>query len=149
MSKPIMVHTKAEVTSYPFGRYIENNIEEINKVIKGFQTIKKFKGKRINLLCQGSSGAIVATMFALQIPNSVILHIKKDGEDSHSSNGFPSDVFKDTINVIVDDFIATGSTVNRIYSKVKHNDITIHALCVSSNVREDRLDFSPDYIVCE
>ena len=117
--------------AYPVGTHISKCVPVVLEMIKSFLTIEEFKDKGVNIICQGSSGAIIATIFSLNIPNpNKIIHIKKTGEDSHSSsiNQQP-----DYVNVIVDDLISTGTTMNRIYenfSKVP-NGSNIDCVCIS------------------
>jgi adenine/guanine phosphoribosyltransferase-like PRPP-binding protein len=146
---------------YPVGRYIISCKPIIQEMIKTFLGIKAFKNKDINLICQGSSGAIIATIFSLGIPNTNrIIHIKKEGESSHNADCYlgSGEAF---INVIVDDFICSGATLNRIYKTLKsHNDgkIVIDCICVSGvgdttkprgDMAKTYLDFKPRYFVCQ
>jgi adenine/guanine phosphoribosyltransferase-like PRPP-binding protein len=134
---------------YPFGLSISANAPLIDELIKGFLSIEEFKGKQINLLCTGSSGAIVAALFSMKVPNTKIIHIKKDGENSHHKNGwYQTDDFANSINVIVDDFISSGKTVNNIVKELR-NRAQIHCLCVTGYVRVGKLNFEPDYVVAK
>lgn len=75
----------------------------------------------IRFICQGSSGAIISAMVYQEIrliPQSPlvleIVHIKKEGEQSH----FPGHTITHVNfvkNIIIDDFIASGRTVRRVY----------------------------------
>lgn len=84
--------------------------------------------------------------------NCRILHIKKPGElnDSHSTNKFSLDLTRTFI--IVDDFIATGNTINSIYRNLIENDFPrdkqIDILCVTDNPKLKNLNFKPKYIIC-
>jgi len=141
----ITISTKCETARYPMGEYIQENIPEIQKLIDGFKTIEEFKGRPINFICMGSSGAIVAALFSLQVDNSKITHIKKDGESSHGGNYFDNYDFKN-INVIVDDFVGTGTTLNLIYSIIGEYCPHINCVCVT-RYNERYINFRPDYVV--
>jgi adenine/guanine phosphoribosyltransferase-like PRPP-binding protein len=127
------------------GEYIQQNIPRIQKLIDGFKSITEFNGRKINFICMGSSGAIVAALFSLQVRDSRIIHIKKENERSHHGNYFYPEDFKDTVNVIVDDFVGTGATLNKIYSEIIENCPHIHCVCVTRWNGE--IEFEPDYLV--
>jgi len=100
--------------SYPVGKNM-NNLLENTKVF--FELIKKHapKDQQLNFLCRGSSGAIIAGIVASSLSEEyqvIINHIKKEGESSHSSC---LRLNIEDFNIIIDDFIASGSTVNNIY----------------------------------
>lgn len=79
------------------------------------------KNKRINLICTGSSGAIIASLVYSQItghfPTISICHIKKDGENSHSGDSIA--YYSENVNIIIDDFSVTGCTLVNIMNKVE------------------------------
>ncbi len=142
------ISTKCKTAQYPMGEYIQQNIPEIQKLIDGFKTIEEFKDRRINLICMGSSGAIVATLFFLQVDNTKIIHVKKNGESSHNFNCFYPEDFINTVNVIVDDFVGTGATLNMIYSTIKDYCPRIDCVCVTR--WSDRgIEFTPKYVVAK
>lgn len=142
------IYTGIDCLNYPVGLYINSNKPRIVKLAEAFSQIEEFKGKPLNLICRGSSGAIVATVFALTLPNPCnIVHVKKDGENSHDSSlsinkglGYK--------NVIVDDWIDSGTTLNTIYGCLMKYDvnIVIDCLCVTGEYRE--LEFRPNTVLC-
>lgn len=68
--------------------------------------------------------------------DTIINHIKKEGEYSHSSSLSSS---KDTnrVHVIVDDLIASGITVSSILDKMAGLNINPDGLCITGEYRHD------------
>lgn len=138
--------------AYPVGENIWDNKPYIDEMIKTFMSIEAFKEKHVNIICRGSSGAIIAGMFSMSIPNyTKIIHIKKEGENSHGGSTYLG-IQQDKINIIVDDFICSGDTVNTIFKKLHEGNIldnvVIHCLCVSGGVELSKIDFRPEYLIC-
>lgn len=131
---------------YPTGENIQRNMPIILQMIDKIKKINR-KRKILNLWCMGSSGAIIAGIISSQISNTVICHIKKNGEDSHTTT-VPQYYYDDGINLIVDDFISTGSTINTIAKKMGEESIPIQGVCVSCSVNANDLSFNPDFIIC-
>lgn len=142
------IETKIERIQYPVGSNIQENIPIINQMAKVINEL--FVDEYINLLCMGSSGAIIASIVALSNPKMTIIHVKKDGEDSHSTS--LTSKYDNAKNVIIDDFIATGDTLNKIYRKFKsrmewlNSNVVIDAVCVTGSSRG--LEFEPTYFIC-
>lgn len=139
--------TNIEKLVYPVGQYINENIPKILLMVEAFKQITDFKDTKLSLICRGSSGAIIATMFAAYLPNECrIVHIKKEGESSHSGS---ISLRKDYRNIIVDDFIATGKTMNAIYQALVADGygggVNIDCLCVTGEVYD--LDFKPKHFI--
>jgi phosphoribosylpyrophosphate synthetase len=139
-------------TRYPIGANMEN-VMEYSKVFA--ELVKRYVSlnTRINFLVRGSSGAILGGIVSsLLIDHECIIsHIKKDGEISHNfGNLFP----KDCYNIIIDDFISTGSTVREIYSRFKaecHIASKVNMLVVSGYVSSCHIDTfveELDIIIC-
>lgn len=104
-----------ESISYPVGLHIDEALSFMDSVIRKIDTIEDFPTKDIAIWCRGSSGAILATILAQYFhtdgfTNVQINHVKKKGEDSHSSNFFDNH----DINIVIDDFVASGSTIRNI-----------------------------------
>ena len=80
-----------------------------------------------------------------------ILHLKKEGENSHHGNGALSPYAKEgssiVLNIILDDFVASGETVNRIHSFMKRRKVDY--LCIFRDLEKSRLKFSPKVVICE
>lgn len=67
----------------------------------------------IQIFCRGSSGAILSALVSSNIEVDRIVHIKKEGETSHGPDK-PIVISSNYFNVIVDDFISSGSTILNI-----------------------------------
>lgn len=132
---------------YPVGSNIQTNLPVIMSMIEKLKQILD-PNKDVILWCRGSSGAIIAGIIASQISNARVSHVKKDGEGSHSGDVscLPSRPRK-TTNVIVDDFMASGETINAIFAKMKENKVKAHVLCVGGCVYTKSLKFKPDFII--
>lgn len=138
-----IVENGGSTIDYPVGENMSSNKHKIYEMINSFMQIDEFKDKYVNIICQGSSGAIIATMFSISIRNlNKIIHIKKNGENSHSSAPF-LEKGSNCINIIVDDFICSGETIKTIYD---HFNVPIDCLCVSGHFRH--LTFFPKYYIC-
>jgi orotate phosphoribosyltransferase-like protein len=133
--------------SYPVGAYITANKPRIIKMAEAFCDIEEFKDKEINLICRGSSGAIIATIFSIILPNVTnIIHIKKEGESAHDNGLYMNG---EKVNVIVDDIIATGATLNAIYNKVSNRleNKPIDCVCITG-CYDRSIKFEPKYVIC-
>lgn len=127
---------------YPVGAHMDTNKPKIIAMIKEFKKIREFKRADLNLICRGSSGAIIAAIFAMQLKNNCrIVHIKKEGEQSHSAQ---TSLLPNGKNIIVDDFIVTGKTLNAIYkslTNIEKTPIVIDCICITGSTHT--LDFEP------
>lgn len=147
-----ILNKKLESTmDYPVGIHIRNNREHISAMIESIESIKEFEGKFINLICRGSSGAIIAGIISVMLKNeNRIIHIKKEGEISHNCN-IPT-LGNDKINIIVDDLICTGKTVNKIYQalteELSNINLVIDCLCISGTYTDKHVNFNCKYIIC-
>jgi len=104
-------------------------------------------GGAVNVFCRGSSGAILAALFVSFLPHieTQIIHVKKDGESSHSSKVTGFDAYN--MNVIIDDFICSGETIREIYNNISANKfVAIDVLIVESGYRNS-LGFEPEYLI--
>ena len=74
-----------------------------------------YTGDIISLWCRGSSGAIMAALVSSYLSHThrvTIEHVKKEGENSHS---YGEEKYKEEHrNIIIDDFISSGSTIRHI-----------------------------------
>ena len=104
---------------YPVGYYIEDAINFVNNVTQVIMEMakkKQFPLKDIDIWVRGSSGAILGgllcqRLLAIGYENLSVIHIKKDGEESHTEDIF---VTNGKYNIIIDDFVASGETMNEI-----------------------------------
>jgi len=152
MQVVLMPSTLNDKMCYPVGEKMDDNKPYINEMIKTFNSIEAFKDKNITFICRGSSGAIIAGIFCMNIPNSKILHIKKEGERSHDDSAYLGRS-TENIRVIVDDFMCSGETLNAIYDRLgKANrsldEVRIDCLVLSGEVDLEKLSFRPEYLVC-
>lgn len=126
---------------YPVGYNIQNAITFINNVTEVIMQMaikKQFPIKDIDIWVRGSSGAILGGLLTQRLltigyENISVIHIKKDGEDSHSENVYKTN---GKYNIVIDDFIASGSTMNEI-AKVANQYIKYIHLLIVSNISID------------
>ena len=116
--------------SYPVGSNMANLKRVIEEYVKAFKTLEYNEGCKFNLFCSGSSGAILATGFALALPEYIfkICHVKKPGEESHQ---YTMCEFRDVKNIVIDDFIASGETITRIVGKIINLELKPDILIIS------------------
>lgn len=136
---------------YPIGKNIKNMLSYTDVFLKHILEIVP-KDVRLNFLCRGSSGAILAGIIASQIPKeyeTIINHVKKPGESSHSGD---LRLKNEDFNIIIDDFISSGETVSSIYNDFKKAGGTeINLLVVSGRVSLNKnIDFVDylEYVIC-
>ena len=139
-------HSKLDCMEYPVGSHMSYNIPIIKKMVSIIK--RKYNDKPINLFCQGSSGAIVAAIICLYVSKCKIIHIKKDGEYSHSLSCPQHDGY----NIIVDDFISSGATVQRIIEEAAkiHYIREFDALIVSDSINKKVIKslINIDHVYC-
>ena len=135
--------------NYPIGINIAHNLPVIKNLAKAFNKLK-CKGK-INVFCMGSSGAIMAAIFASIVKNVTIIHVKKDGEESHSGyNDVTRFVGNGETNIIIDDFILSGDTMNTMYRKITPKieiDYLILGYCHDIERKLNVIDFKPKNVI--
>lgn len=136
-----------EYPSYPVGGNIDAAKRLVEKSAELFLSIKAFKEREVNIFCRGSSGAILATLFAVSIPvYAKIIHIRKEGEIAHSrTTSFTSSY----VSVIIDDFILSGQTMNAIYKEIQYHQKKIDCLIIHRgfNKHANKLLFTPSYLI--
>lgn len=111
---------------YPVGLHIIKWLEVLNCYIYAIQNVVGLRKLNVGLVCTGSSGAMLSALIVaqLKIDSSVeIIHIKKDGEDSHS--GSASDLSEYDELFFIDDFVSMGFTLNRILSMFPTYDFNV------------------------
>lgn len=138
--------------SYPVGNKMNAAIGFTKLCATRFNNIKEFKDiSNINVYCRGSSGAILAALFVSFLGNNkpiTIVHVKKPGEQSHAYST-PNNS-SSYINIIIDDFIETGNTVNEIYKCVTNGKVDIFII-QSSNILNvmKMVNFIPDFVITD
>jgi orotate phosphoribosyltransferase-like protein len=145
-----ITYPQTQSIGYPVGQYISLAIEHAQNMAKCFSTINEYRDKNLNIFCRGSSGAILSALFvsALNWNNPLkIHHIKKEGENSHTSNDF--DILDNGITIIIDDLICSGSTIKDILRYTPYNrcDCLIIADSSSDQRIEKVCGFMPKYYI--
>lgn len=110
---------------YPVGSDIQAAKEMVKEWICIFNTLGYSTDIKINLWCRGSSGAILAALFAsMSSYNCIICHVKKEGEISHSDTPSMYSSSRYTIiNVVIDDFISSGATIREIVKNISFYEL--------------------------
>jgi len=146
---------KLTAIDYPFGGAVVHNMKLINRLISKFTKFKskKFPKHRTLLFCRGSSGAIVAALFAAKLlGDTQIIYVRKRGENRHGAQNF---LLQDTdLIVFVDDFICSGETMRAMYGDIlprlkKQKRETIDFVCVTGFVNLKDLNFNVKHIMCK
>lgn len=121
-----LYYTKSDGLNYPVGAKMNSNKSVINEFFKAFKELIELRSDTvINFICRGSSGAILASHFAMNIENeSYIVYVRKDGEMKECHSGHSDDFrplsYAKAHNVIIDDFICSGNTINQIYAQISN-----------------------------
>ena len=152
----IITYKSEHKINYPVGSYIQHNLPIIEKMANKLHHLYGKNDAQINLWCSGSSGAIIASLVAQKFENATILHVKKEQEASHSNNEFFISSYITVINIIVDDFVQTGSTINRIRMAMKNSRTGLNIDCIALGERVPEgsktamllKTFNPDTVVC-
>ena len=128
-----MKHLVLENSSYlvyPTGANVSSMVVYIENIVTTFKKHKINLDKKSNVICiwcRGSSGAMLAAMFAYTFKRATVRinHVKKQGEHSHNSSINISP--PNCIDIIIDDFMDTGETIFRIWhdSPIKKIDYLI------------------------
>lgn len=102
---------------YPVGQHIFQATETIEQVVRVIRSNNLLPHDcHVDIFCRGSSGSILAALLVgkLSHPDISIVYIRKENENSHSAPYVPYS--KNTkINVVIDDFIGTGETLNAVW----------------------------------
>jgi phosphoribosylpyrophosphate synthetase len=76
------------------------------------------------------------------------MYIKKEGETSHSGR-VPYPPLGFVTNVIIDDFISTGETVNTIARMIIEQGIIINGVCISGPITLRDLSFQCEFVIAQ
>ena len=128
-------------TKYPIGDHITSNLPVINSMATAIMDLihSEYNDRdTILLICRGSSGAIIAGIVAnillINFAKIVrVIHIKKENEHAHATH-IDYELFTSTcVNIVIDDFISTGTTIQSIVDKIQGLSklIQLNILCVS------------------
>ena len=139
---------------YPVGYHIQHNISVIKAMSVTISNLIKDCSSNIRLVlcCRGSSGAIIAGIIACDFPKSIIYYVRKDEEQSHSSNAI--EINSDDVIIIVDDFISSGETIFSIYESIMNyaDNMKIFAIIIGGDVFNNEINrikevINPKYFV--
>ena len=126
--KRLFVNKSLTGVMYPVGNEIKSAILAAHKMAEILYDA--YKRTPLRLLCSGSSGAILSAIIADSHLLDVIeiIHVKKSGEEhhvnSHDIRQLTCNYSGRVLNIIVDDFICSGRTVERIYDTFTHCNIS-------------------------
>ena len=124
---------------------------EISKEMAFHIKKRATKDKRVILWCRGSSGAILSGLVSAHMKTKVVLvnHIKKDGENSHSSKFTINSFDKNDINIVIDDFIASGETFREIVKSIKECNLSVDGLCFTGQITMELIkETKPKFVIC-
>lgn len=126
-----IINKKLITVSYPVGVDIKGWDKTVNAMANIIKSLVE-EEDLIALAVTGSSGAMLGAMAALKLKKYRvdICHLKKDGENSHSSQRRP--ILDTEKAFIIDDQIDSGATVNRILNA--YPEITFEAIIVGGSV---------------
>ena len=133
MSKIVRLKT-LKLIEYPVGTFISYNTPIIKNMANYIK--RKFPEETISLWCRGSSGAIIAGIISSNLKRKVFIrYISKNNEKRHDKNNYN---YKTDINIIVDDFICSGKTIDEIINKSGRKKFDL--LIVSGDISETFLE---------
>ena len=114
-----LISIDCEEVRYPVGDHMDTAIS-FTRVVSNYLRKENLQDKFINLICTGSSGAILSALIYADLLNDriAVCHLKKNGETSHSGSSITF-MGADTINIIIDDFGCTGRTLSNIMKKFR------------------------------
>lgn len=150
MTKVVILETEL---TYPVGPHISTNMSSIK--VMASEVIKFAAGRPITLWVGGSSGALIGGIIAHEIAMDItnkgirVNYVYKENEHSHHS-GCGDFSLKDSVDIIVDDFVVTGRTINRIMSFMKKVNTRPDCLCVGDACTArglKKLDYLPKVII--
>ena len=121
------------IQEYPVGENIKsyfNPCEEVAEIIE-----KEFPNKSITFWCRGSSGAMISALVSQYLDNVNIFHVKKQNEIAHYSS---IDHYNE-INIIIDDLMCSGETVDCIYQKMIEKNSKVHSIIMIGLIRTNKI----------
>ncbi len=143
----VLILNCEELITYPVGLYPDDAMKFINLVVPKLNSVIKPTDK-LNLWVRGSSGAILASFLCSKIQNNCkIMYIRKPGEFSHSI--YPVRDLSYNVNIIIDDFICSGETVNTIYKEMSNYNLKqVDIFIIDSYTNKEwKLDFIPKILI--
>lgn len=145
----IIPFTECSRPCYPIGENIRDALHYIDQVTPFIKEL--IADKAVNIWCSGSSGAILSAFLIKNLDNKcIICHVKKEGENSHHGNSFYSKYYENCVNIILDDFMRSGRTIERIYEQAKECEVTIDILVLANAYQEPwSLSFKPTNLIID
>jgi len=122
---------------YPVGENIISNIPEIYKMADALK--ERYPSENITFWVTGSSGSIISAIIsdrlcarrmALDNRRIKIIYVKKPGEDNHHDINGCSMPIDGSINVIVDDFTRSFTTIRRIVKEMRTHIVSYFPDCL-------------------
>lgn len=143
-------------TSYPVGNNLVAARQYMQSAAYKFKKLLNNPKTNIDIYCNGSSGAILSTIFAGEITDEVKCYIRyirnvDEGERGHFPN-YHHSYYNNTLIVIIDDFMSSGRTLNRIYHALPQQFKEEGVFCLIAqrlnvgNIKTS-LNFTPENVI--
>ncbi len=141
---------------WPVGKDVKHMIKLAKVLSNAFKANNKGINS-VNIYCRGSSGAMLASLFASSLGDRecTIIHVRKEGECSHSNHNGCShnepDV--DGVNVFIDDFMRSCDTVNDMHEAFMrirpwgYKVWEVDYLLIYNYSELSRLRFKPNFLI--
>lgn len=136
-------HVNCHNFSYPVGQNI-TRITQLCKVFRRKLVILIGKDTNLQIWCRGSSGAMIAALVSQSFTDVNIIHVKKPGENSHT---YGVNARPDCVNIIVDDFARTCSTLHAIHKEMEAYEVSLDHVCLLGSIMINNLKFNPKSLV--
>lgn len=135
---------------YPVTKYIKEAVDYIDNISPILiKDIKESNKLFVNIWVRGSSGAFLAGLLTPYLINGKIecniCHVKKSGEKSHSPYIDHFRIDK-SYNVILDDFMQSGNTINSIFYKMKFYNCNIVDSLILDYIALKKSEWSLNFI---
>ena len=127
------------IQEYPVGENIKSYFDSCKEVAEIIE--KEFPNKSITFWCRGSSGAMISALVCQHLGDVNIFHVKKQNEISHYSS---IDHYNE-INIIIDDLMASGETVNYIHQKMIERNSKVHSVIMIGEIKVKKVQALINY----
>ena len=112
---------------YPFHSSYASNLVKATEMALNFIEVaaEDLSQKSINLVCRGSSGAFISSIFynvlmqKFPMKEIHIIYVRKDSESDHDYGGIWNYHRQDALWVYVDDLMCMGQTLKAAFNGVK------------------------------